>query len=113
MLYNADNVLITSMYHQDFFDKYKAKMKEIDYDNIVKTLNDKIDGSDIHLSSWLPGKDWRGTVFESILLACNKNPYDAGKFFGLIVLDLMMKRPDEWIITKSRSTKGKVLKRKD
>jgi hypothetical protein len=59
-------------------------------------LNKRIDGSDINTSSWIPGNDWTGTVFEPIYIACSKNIVNSGLFFGLILFDLMIKRNDAW-----------------
>ena len=61
-------------------------------------LNNKINAADIHTAGWMPGKIWKGTVFEPILnKACKGNQTQAGLFFGIIVFKVFMDRPEKWI----------------
>lgn len=73
-----------------------SKLNSKDYQAIVDELNSRIDGSDINTSSWIPGNDWTGSVFEPLYHACNQNIEASGLFFGLLLYDLMMNRPDVW-----------------
>ncbi len=45
----------------------------------------------------MPGSDWTGTVFYPIYEdACHRDQSAAARFFGLILWDVMMRRPETW-----------------
>lgn len=75
----------------------KKRLSEDEFQAIVFELNNRIDSKQILTSSWIPGSDWTGTVFEPIYSkACNCLVEEAGKFFGLILWVVMMDRPEKW-----------------
>ncbi|MCC6866959.1 MAG: hypothetical protein IT280_12465 [Ignavibacteria bacterium] len=43
----------------------------------------------------MPGK-WENTVFMSIWEACGRDEIEAGLFFGLLVWETFMNRPEAW-----------------
>jgi len=95
VLYSIDTgKYITKLPHQREFDRWKNNLAPSDYAEVIKTLNQKIGMSDIHTSSWIPGNDWTGTVYEPLYISCRKNVVAAGLFFGLILFDLLMGRTD-------------------
>ena len=71
-----------------------ARLTTSDYEKIVEALCVKIDASDINTSSWIPGNDWTGTVYEPIYHACRDNKTSSGLFFGLILFNLLLERKD-------------------
>ncbi|WP_427113842.1 hypothetical protein [Megasphaera sueciensis] len=91
MLYSVDSgKYVTRMPHNREFNAWRKKLNSIDYDNIKKALIKQITENDINTSSWMPGSDWTGTVYEAIYHACGDNVEEAGKFFGLILFDILM-----------------------
>lgn len=80
--------------HKKDFDGWMKKLSEEDYLKIINALNKKVDSSDINTSSWIPGSNWNGTVYQPIYHACGDNKELSGKFFGLILFDLLMRRED-------------------
>ena len=57
----------------------------------------RISGSEIETSSWIPGSDWSGTVFQPIYeKACNQDESAAAKFFGLILWHVVMEHEEWW-----------------
>jgi hypothetical protein len=65
---------------------------------IEQALNDKIDGDEIHTSSWMPGAHWQGTPYLPIYERAARRNHDlAGKLFGLMVFYVFMNREDAWI----------------
>ncbi|SHF51993.1 hypothetical protein [Caloramator proteoclasticus] len=97
MLYSVDiGKYVNKIPHEKEFKAWMKKLSDKDYVAIVNELNSRINGNDIHTSSWIPGNNWTGTVFEPIYNACDKNAEAAGLFFGLILFDLMIKRDDVW-----------------
>lgn len=97
MLYSVDSgkyVKLTP--HQKEFNAWMKKLSSVDYQAVIDELNRKIDGSEINTSSFIPGSDWSKTVFQPIYFACDEDDVNAGLFFGLILFDLMIKRPECW-----------------
>ena len=95
MLYSVDTCkYIKNLPHEASYDSWRKKLSQADYDRIVKTLNDKIDLSDINTSSWIPGNDWTGTVYEPLYHACGDDKEASGLFFGVLLFKLLMDRPD-------------------
>lgn len=109
MLYSINQTkpkLIQSVPHLREFNAWMKKLSPTDHEAISDELNSRIDGSDIHTSSWIPGEDWTGTPFQLIYIACVGDPGAAAMFFGLILYDLMIKRSEAW--TFGRYDKGGV-----
>lgn len=97
MLYAVNRgKMVHSLPHKRDFDRWRARMSDAEYQAVCDTLNEMIDGDEIHTAGWMPGHDWTGTVFEPIYHACGDNTATAGLFFGLIVYDLMMRREEVW-----------------
>ena len=83
--------------HNDHYSRLLSSLSKKEYDDIYKTLNNKIDTNEIHTSSWIPGHNWSGTVFEPIYTkAANYNREASGLLFGIIVWVIMMERDDHW-----------------
>ncbi|MFW6016750.1 MAG: hypothetical protein ACOCRK_09960 [bacterium] len=98
MLYSLKtNSYIKEIPYKKEFDVWKSRLTEEQYNSIVDELNNRIDNDEIHTSSWIPGSDWRGTVFQPIYEnACNKNVEAAAKFFGLILYQVIIDREEVW-----------------
>lgn len=95
MLISIDSDKIaTKVPHKKDFDRWRKNISDEDYEKVVDALNEKIDASDIHVASWIPGHDWTGTVYEPLYYACGKNVVQAGFFFGLILFKILMERTD-------------------
>ena len=77
---------------------WRGRLSQAQYDAIADHLNERIDGAPIHTAGWMPpGEKWDGTVFEPILsVACRGNRDAAGKCFGLILWEVMIRREDDW-----------------
>ena len=95
-LENDDDV--TSMPRPDTFRLLTDRLTPEEFRAIEEALNDRIDGDEIHTSSWIPGSDWQNTPYEPIYeLAARRNHDLAGKLFGLMVFHVFMNREDAWI----------------
>ena len=74
-----------------------ARLTDEQFDDIGTELLRRIEGSAVHTSSWNPGSDWTGTVFEPIYTdACHHDNDASGRCFGLFLWVVMMKHPDVW-----------------
>jgi hypothetical protein len=66
------------------------------YGRIHAELDNRFEGKEVDTSSWIPGTDWTGTVFDPIYHACGQNEVSAALFFGLLVWQVVMDRADCW-----------------
>lgn len=84
------------MLHSNNFYSWMKILSCDEYEKIVKTLNNMIDGDEIHTSGCMPGSNWVGTVFEPIFKGMRKDEKRAALFWGLIVYKVFMDREDAW-----------------
>jgi hypothetical protein len=92
---------VTSMPRAETFRLLTQRLSPDEFNAITHALNEKIDGDEIHTSSWMPGADWNGTPYQSIYeRAARHDPELAGKPFGLMVFYVFMTRQDAWITGK-------------
>jgi hypothetical protein len=83
--------------HQDNYSRLLSSLSKKEYEDIYETLNNKIETNEVHTSSWMPGHNWNGTVYEPIYTkAANNNRELSGLLFGIIVWVIMMERDDYW-----------------
>lgn len=98
------------LYWVESFDKVTKLPFENDYRRWVQALdagelkavreelNRVFDSSQIETAGWIPGGDWRGTVYQPIYeKAAQRNPEIAARIFGLLVFKVAMDRPDKWV----------------
>ena len=98
MIYSlASQELVDSIPHQADYARWRSRLSDAEYQSIFDELNRRLEGDEIATSSWIPGADWRGTVFQPIHeIACNHDADKAALFFGLILWDVMMHRRETW-----------------
>lgn len=73
------------------------RLDDADLTAIRTTLDERIAGSRIETSAWIPGNDWSGTVYDPIYQkAAAKNEELAGLMFGLLVWEAFERHPDDW-----------------
>ena len=82
---------VKTLPHKKNYDKWHKHLSDEDY---AKIIDERIDSQEINTAGWIPGHDWTGTVFEPIYYACGRNERQAGMFFGLILFNYLMHRPD-------------------
>ncbi|MEW6425434.1 MAG: hypothetical protein AB1523_11965 [Bacillota bacterium] len=83
--------------HRKEFEIWRSRLTDEEYQAIVDELNNRIESGEIHTSSWIPGSDWTGTVFQPIYeKACRYDKEAAAKFFGLIVWAVLLEHDDVW-----------------
>jgi hypothetical protein len=89
--------LITRVPYGDEHRRFMARMTAAEIDAIKQTLNDMIDGDEIHTAGWMPGSDWTGTAFQAIYeKAARRSQSAAAQCFGLMVWEVFMERPERW-----------------
>jgi hypothetical protein len=97
---------VTNTPHDSFFNQVRSKLTDAEYDAIVNELDQKISGDEVHTSSWMPGSDWAGSVFEPIETACGGDRDISGRFFGLVVWKVFQARSDTWSFGRYPNSKG-------
>lgn len=79
------------------YDAWRSRLPPGDFQAIWDDLYGRISGSEIQTSSWIPGADWSGTVFQPIYdKACDQDPVASAKFFGLILWDVVRNHENTW-----------------
>lgn len=97
MLYSIESGQITRIPHEAEFRIWRSRLTDQQYEAIVEELNSRIQGKEVETSSWIPGADWTGTVFEPIYYQACAQDFDASrKFFGIIVWKVFMDHPERW-----------------
>ena len=83
-----------------YYDQYKScrsRLRNKDYEAIKSHLKNLIIDSEIQTSSWIPGADWTGSVFEPIYAdACFCDPALSAKFFGQLLWEVVMEDSQTW-----------------
>jgi len=98
MIYSPDTrSYLTDIPHRREYDIWRARITDLEYSAIMAALNERIEGDEIVTSSWIPGSDWTGTVYEPIYeKACRMNEDHAAKFFGLLLWEVVLNHEDVW-----------------
>lgn len=98
MLYSLDSEkYINVIPHQSDYDIWRSRLTDAEYQAIYDELHSRISESEIETSSWMPGSDWTGTVFQPIYeKACRCDNEAAAKFFGLIVWCVFKEHDETW-----------------
>ncbi|MHA6691596.1 hypothetical protein [Devosia sp. A449] len=79
------------------YEAFLSRMSDSELIEIKTELNEKIRGTDIQTAGWMPGRDWKGTVFQPIYnKAARGDSSAAARCFGLIVWQVFMERPEIW-----------------
>jgi len=106
MLFDLDGNQMTRVPHKDQFDNWRTIIEDADYDRAVDAIKDRIAPVNIFTSSFLPGRDWTGTPFQPLYVACGKSVKQSGYFFGLIVWSIIMEDDDKWVFKPSEKDDG-------
>ncbi len=98
MLYSIDSGRYIGLVpHQTDFKRWKYRLDQAEYDAVFDDLDRRVATDEIHTSSWIPGADWTGTVFQVLYeKACLFDEEAAARFFGLILWDVMIHRSEVW-----------------
>lgn len=110
MLFKVNGEEIKELYHKSEYNKVIAKLTAQEIVDIEKELEKIITaklGSDeekVFTSSWVPGKDWSGTVYHPIYTKGTAyNEEQAGKIFGLFFMKAFIENDNEWFFFKPNS----------
>lgn len=100
---------IESVPYAKEFEKRRAKLTEAEFDAIIAALTAKLDQTPVGKSisaSWIPGADWRGTVYMPIYAkACGHSFEAAALFFGSVMKWTVIHHPSNWRSIKQPKAK--------
>ena len=98
MLYSVDSCsYVENIPHARDFDIWRSRLTDSQVAAIRDELRSRIDDDEILTSSFIPGNDWSGTVFQPIYEdACRCDAEAAARCFGLFLWAEMMEHPDVW-----------------
>lgn len=92
--------------HKQEFDICRTRLADAAYHAVENELNRRIDAvaenpQPVLTSSWLPGPDWTGTVYEPLYHAASNDQSRSGMFFGQILWQVMRERREDWAFLKA------------
>ena len=98
VLYDVDRrQYIENIPHSVEYDIWRSRLTDEQVAAIRGELRSRIDGDEILTSSFIPGSDWTGTVFQPIYEhACRFDTEASALCFGLFLWVEMMEHPDVW-----------------
>jgi len=102
MLFTIEGKEIEGIPHrrQRDFNAWRRNLSDSDYQAAVDEIKKYVDAvlpDKPFVSSFIPGSDWRGTVYDPLFIACGRSKEQAGWFFGLIVWQVIIDHEDEWM----------------
>ncbi len=109
MLSSIDLNIVKTVWHKKFFDASKSWLSDDEYKAMIDELNRIIqksidDNSDIVVSSFIPGSNWSGTVWDPIYTkACGFDFDHSAQFFGLLVCQVLIDREETWYYIKQET----------
>ena len=97
-LYSLDSLsYVRDVPHKSDFLIWRSRLSDAELQAIGKELSSRISGSEVATSSWIPGADWSGTVFQPIYeKACREDFSAAARFFGILVWEAFMNDTSTW-----------------
>lgn len=90
---------ITAQTREPEFREWMGQLAPSDFDRICGALNEHIEDEgfgEIAPSRWTPGTDWAGTPYGPIYDAVGRDSEAARRFFGLILWNVLLRRPETW-----------------
>jgi len=98
MLYSFDTLsYVNRIPHESDYKIWKSRIPESEFKAIQEELCRRITGHEIHTSSWIPGNNWAGTVFQPIYeKATLFNEEQAAMCFGIILWELLTNHEEVW-----------------
>ena len=98
MLYSTDSQkYVVHIPHESEYRIWTGRLSDEEFRRIYDELTRRVEGDEIHTSSWIPGSDWGPTPFQPIYeKACRYDEESAAMCFGLFLWQVLMEREDVW-----------------
>lgn len=110
MLYSTDSQTYMKpgyVPHSKSYELWKSRLTGEELAAMKTELSRRLDACEVTVSSWIPGNDWAGTVFEPLWSkAALQNENVAALAFGLVLWETLMERDEVWGFVKWDGTGG-------
>lgn len=109
MLSSIESKKVKTVWHKKFFDACKSRLLDEEYQAMIDELHRIIQKSvdkqeNVVVSSFIPGSNWSGTVWDPIYnKACTYDEGYSAQFFGLLVCQALIERPETWYFIKQET----------
>lgn len=101
MLYTVDRQHVDFIPHHQDYDRWCQRLSEDQIQDIMEELEKVLNQGEVHVSSFVPGSDWTGTVYQPIYeIACDEDERQAAFFFGILMWVAVMNHPETWSFLK-------------
>jgi|ERR1035438_4436401 hypothetical protein len=90
---------LTRVPYEETYRPLRQALDRIDpqaFDKIHEELTARFDEREIDTAGWIPGANWKDTIWWPIYLAAGEDQEVSAKFFGQIVWQVVMDHPDCW-----------------
>jgi len=105
MLYTVDRQRIDYIPHRQDYDRWRARLSADQLQAITEELEKVLNQGEVHVSSFVPGSDWTGTVYQPIYeIGCDEDERQAAFFFGILMWVAVMNHPDAWSFLKYKES---------
>ena len=114
MLSSIENNIVNTVWYKKFFNVSKSRLSDDEYQAMIAELNrviqEKLDNKEqVVVSSFIPGSDWSGTVWDPIYTkACGFDFDHSAQFFGLLVCQVLIDRKEIWYFIKQDVARGMI-----
>jgi hypothetical protein len=101
--FDADqNLAVEDIPHRREYAGWVKRLSRAEQDAAFAYIEQLVEqGGDIHTSSFMPGPDWTGTPLQTLYeTAANYSEQQAGWCFGLMLMETMIRRDDQWYCKK-------------
>jgi hypothetical protein len=103
---------ITTQVHDRDFRRWMKHLRPAQFQNVCDALNEHIDQEgrgEIATSSWIPGANWTDTPYQPIYEAVDQSWDIARFFFGLILWNVFLNRPETWSFGRYPKNESQVI----
>jgi hypothetical protein len=96
-----NNITIADIPHRKNYDLWLSRLDAAEQSAIFAFIKSIIRTGSIHTSSWMPGPDWTDTPLQAIYEKATKQSEEqAGWCFGLMLMQTMIRQPEQWYCKK-------------
>ncbi len=95
------DLTLADMPHRKDYDMWLSRLAPAERNAVFTFIENLIRTGRIHTSSWMPGPDWTDTPLQVIYeKATRESEQQAGWCFGLMLMEAMIQRPEQWYCKK-------------
>ncbi|MEE9615332.1 MAG: hypothetical protein V3W31_10360 [Thermodesulfobacteriota bacterium] len=101
-LFNLKGEALTNMPHKEQYDNWMQNLGRDDYRGVLDAIHDVLDDardkSEPVYSARIPGREWEGTPYKPIYIACNKDWNASRLFYGQLCWEAVQSHEADWTV---------------